>query len=217
MFFLGYISITIVNGGVTNFSSQIIQSFNYDRPRSALLNISVGGSEFIAYWLGAFIFELTDRRIVTIMFGLIFSLIGTIMMIAIPEVKKSSRMAGLCLTYFYNVAMPLFYSWQSGSVAGATKRIIFSVVLQLAHSGGNIIGPQTYQGANSQFTAAKVVMIVMIGSAIFFSMFLFIIHLRWNKKKEQEVQPQFKSYSEQLRTELSDLTDWERVTYRYTY
>ena len=113
--------------------------------------------------------------------------------------------------------MPLFYSWQSGSVAGATKRIIFSVVLQLAHSGGNIIGPQTYQGANSQFTAAKVVMIVMIGSAIFFSMFLFIIHLRWNKKKEQEVQPQFKSYSEQLRTELSDLTDWERVTYRYTY
>jgi len=204
-----------VNGGVSIFSSQIIQSFHYDNPKSALLNIALGASSFVSMWLAVGLFQLVRMQSVCIMSGILVSITGSIMMIAIPEQYGTSRMAGLCLAYFYTVPGPIFYSWQSGSVAGATKRIVFALVLQVGYSVGNIIGPQAYQHASAQFTTAKVVMLVMFGATMGTTVLIVLVHWIWNRRKAKG--DGYENPTERVREQLSNHTDWERQTYHYIF
>ena len=215
LFFLGYLFITIVNGGISNFSSQITQSFHYDNPKAALLNMALGASQSVSLWLAAGLFQLTRMQSLSVVFGLLVSIAGAIMMIAIPEQHGASRMVGLCLAYFYTVPGPIYYSWQSGTVAGATKRIVFALVLQVGYSVGNIIGPQAYQHASAQFTTAKVVMLVMFGATMGTTVLIVLVHWIWNRRKAKG--DGYENPTERVREQLSNHTDWERQTYHYIF
>lgn len=94
IYFLGWVCLCIVNGGITTFGNQIIQSFHYSSKQSSLLSMSIGGGEVVSVYLGAFLFYLLKRRDVVMIFGLLVSMAGAIMMVAIPASAKAGRMTG---------------------------------------------------------------------------------------------------------------------------
>ena len=80
---------------------------------------------------------------------------------------------------------------------------------------GNIIGPQAYQHASAQFTAAKVVMLVMFGATMGATALIVLVHWIWNRRKAKG--DVYENSKERIQEQLSNLTDWERRTYHYMY
>lgn len=94
IYFLGWVCLCIVNGGVTTFGNLIIRSFNYDNKQTALLSMSIGASEVVSVYLGAILFYFLKRRDVVMISGLLVSVAGALMIVAIPAKAKGARMAG---------------------------------------------------------------------------------------------------------------------------
>ena len=98
MFFLGYASICVTNGGITSYSSQIIKEFNFSNEDAALLGMAQGFAEVVAIFMGAAIFAWCNRRDIPSMLGLIIAVVGSIMMVSLGADKIPSRMAGTYLS-----------------------------------------------------------------------------------------------------------------------
>lgn len=94
IYFMGWVCLCIVNGGITTFGNQIIKSFHYDSKQSSLLSMSIGGGEVVGVYLGAALFYFLKRRDVVMIGGLLVALVGAIMMVAIPASVKAGRMTG---------------------------------------------------------------------------------------------------------------------------
>ena len=138
LFFLAYFCANVSNGGILNFSSAIIKSFNFDTPKVALLGMAQGASQIVLMNLGALLFYLSHNRTLVSVLGYLISAVGSIMMIAVPANKHSARMAGFCLTLAYTTSGAMLYSWVGNSVSGHTKRIVFNSVVQLSYGAGNV-------------------------------------------------------------------------------
>lgn len=111
--------------------------------------------------------------------------------------------------------MPIFYNWQSVSVSGTTKRLIFNATLQLAYGSGNIVGPITYS-VSSNPEVPMIAMIVLFGVNGLFILMISAIHKVWNMSRDKRM-TSFEGIDSdnQLQIDLSDLTDKERPTFRY--
>lgn len=219
IFFFGFCSVNITNGGISIFASQIITAFNFSTPKAALLGMCQGAGEVVAVVIGTAIFLWINRRDIPCLFGYAVAIAGGVMMTVLGEDKPISRMAGLSLLYFFPASYPMFYSWMSGAVSGTTKRIIFNAVLQVAYCVGNIIGPQVYQDKEKpQYTTAKTVDFVMFAVSAGFIMMLSCVHWVWNRQRDKRAaETETLNHDQQLDTDLSDLTDKERASYRYPY
>lgn len=145
------------------------------------------------------------------------------MLIKIPQEwlvrheEKISYEKGLCLVSFFSIPMPMLYNWQSVSVSGTTKRIIFNSVFQMAYGIGNIIGPMTYSVSPDPKTP-MIIMIVLFGLNGIFIICISFIHYVWNNHRNA-LAPILDviNAEEQLRINLSDLTDKKRPMFRYPY
>ncbi|KAL4399741.1 transmembrane transporter [Malassezia pachydermatis] len=120
LFFLGYVCLIIVNGGITTYGNVIIKSFHYDNKQSSLLSMTIGGGEIVSVYLGAFMFHVINRRDLPMVLGLLVALAGAILMVAIPEEAKAGRMTGYALVSFFSIPLPMYYTWQSTAVSGTT-------------------------------------------------------------------------------------------------
>ncbi|WFD00019.1 hypothetical protein MYAM1_002765 [Malassezia yamatoensis] len=215
MFFFGYACICVTNGGITSYSSQIIKEFNFSNENASLLGMAQGLAEVVAVLMGGAIFAKCNRRDIPSMIGLTIAVVGSIMMVALGPSQNSSRMAGLCLVSFFSIPLPMFYNWQSVSVSGTTKRVIFNAVLQLAYGAGNIVGPITYSVSANPKTP-MIAMIILFAVNGGFIIGISGIHRYWNAKRDAEmmrVKPD--QETDHLEVDLSDLTDKERPTFRY--
>ncbi|WFD18138.1 hypothetical protein MCAP1_000350 [Malassezia caprae] len=234
IYFLAFASLCIVNGGIYTFGNLIIQSFHYDDKQSALLSMTLGGGMVVCIWLGLLGFYLLKRQDIVTIASLLVAIVGGIMMVALPVANKAGRMAGTCaalttgyaLVSFFMLPAPVLYSWQSTSVSGTTKRIVFNVGLQLGSSVGNVrgrrglttqlIGPHPY---DNNFRVGEYVTIVFLCVCALSIVAVSVIHHFMNYQRDRRMSAQDAALDDsgQLAMDLSDLTDKERPTYRYPY
>lgn len=96
--------------------------------------------------LAAIGFHFLKRQDIVVVTSLLVSIAGGSMMAALPAANKAGRMAGAyavlttgyALVSFFMLPAPVLYSWQSTTVSGTTKRVVFNVGLQLGSSVGNV-------------------------------------------------------------------------------
>lgn len=218
IFFFGFASVNITNGGISIFASEVIKDFGFSAPKAALLGMTQGAGEVVAVIMGTAIFVWINRRDIPCLFGYIIAIIGGVMMTVLGKDKNNARMAGLALLYFFPASYPMFYSWMSGAVSGTTKRIVFNAVLQVAYCVGNIVGPQVYQDKENDYKIAKTIDFIMFAVSAFFIMCLTTVHYIWNRKRDRKaMMVEHLDQGKQIDADLSDLTDKERITYRYPY
>lgn len=220
LFFLAFGTVNVTNGGISIFATQIINAFGYAKPKAALLDMTKGAAEVVGVFIGTLIFIWTKRRDVPSVFGYIVAIVGGVMMTVLDNDHKISRVAGICLLYFFPISYPMFYSWMNAAVSGTTKRIVFNASLQIAYCVGNIIGPQFYPSSGtSDYTVATTVDYVMFAASAIFVILLTTVHYIWNRRKEHHQEAAMSQLTPEMELEmdLSDLTDKERPKYRYPY
>lgn len=197
------------------------QQFGYDSKKTALLGMAPGAMEVVAVYFGAWLSYRTRTRVIPGLLMYIIAIVGGVMMIAIPKTGKSARFGGYVIVFSYPVASPFLYSWLSSSVSGTTKRIMFNVFLQVGYSVGNLIGPQTYRAEDApDYVPAKITLIVMFGLAATCLSSISAFHYVWNRKNGllgEKGGEQGWSEDDGSDQDLTDLTDKQRVCFRYPY
>ena len=88
----------IPNGGITNFFSQLITSFGYTAEQSLLYGTPGGAVEVITLIVGGYLGDRWHNRIIVSSSGLVLSMIGMILIVALPLDNNSGRLGGYYLT-----------------------------------------------------------------------------------------------------------------------
>lgn len=215
LFFLAFACINVGNGGISNFASEIITEFTEEKRENALLGMSQGAAVIVSIIIGTVLFMCLGRRDIPCVFGHLVAVTGTAMMTWLDPSMRVTRMAGLALVNFFSIAYPMLYSWQTSAVAGTTKRIIFNSNLQVAYCVGNAVGPQAFAEKDkpNHYLPGKINMLAMYAASAMFISLVSLVHWKRNQKRTDVKLCD----EEDFRIALSDLTDMERLTYKYAY
>lgn len=130
----------IPNGGITNFFSQLIVSFGYTNQQSLLYGTPGGVVEIVTLIGCGYLGDKFGHRILISCSGLIISIIGMILIVALPLSNNGGRLAGYYLTQASATPFVALLSLISTNVAGYTKKTTVAALYLIAYCIGNIIG-----------------------------------------------------------------------------
>ncbi|KAE8344830.1 major facilitator superfamily domain-containing protein [Aspergillus arachidicola] len=178
----------VVNGGVTNFGTIIIQGFGFSTLRCLMLLI------FLTPNIGA-------------AFGLRF----------VPESAKVGRLVCYYLTGSYNASFVMLLSLTTTNIAGHTKKVTSSGILFIGYCAGNIAGPFFYKESQKPTFLLGIWSMVVSHIFEVVCVVLLWIHLRGENKRRDASQRVNDDASnlKHLPGALEDMTDKENSNFRY--
>ena len=119
-----YVSVatSIPNGGITNFFSQLIVGFGFTPEESLLYGTPGGAVEVVALILCGFLGDRYGQRILISIVGMLLSILGVILIVALPLENNGGRLAGYYLTQASPTVFVALLSLISTNVAGKDPR-----------------------------------------------------------------------------------------------
>ncbi|ODV97468.1 hypothetical protein PACTADRAFT_84619 [Pachysolen tannophilus NRRL Y-2460] len=219
LFLFYMIGYGIPNGGIGNFGSILLKdNFGFSTGNALLMNMVGSGIDIVFPLLFAFIQQkFVPSRLAMCLF--INSCMFTGLCLLAFSSPKGAQMVGYYLSYFSTASYATMASCISTNVAGYTKKITLNSVFLIGFCAGNMIGPQTFLGSESEDnypTAKKVMVSTFTLCLIAPSLMLTIISLR-NKKKAKKIAELGDSYQKIPNSEFADLTDMENLEFKYSY
>ncbi|EHK21774.1 uncharacterized protein TRIVIDRAFT_151831 [Trichoderma virens Gv29-8] len=222
LLFCWSLSVNLPNGGLTAFGSLVIAGFGYKGLNALLLQMPGGATQLVAVLLACYLpSRFQNIRIIT-MFSLnLISLIGMVIVYAVPAEHKNARLGGYCLCTVFAANMPLSLSLVSSNVGGFTKKTTANAMLFIAYCVGNILGPQFYKTkeAPSYPTGIRSSLTGFVLGAFFLAALR--VYLPWiNSRRERataQASTQEMSVTDIIEEHMSDRTDWQRPDFRYVY
>ncbi|KAJ3833525.1 major facilitator superfamily domain-containing protein [Lentinula raphanica] len=145
-FALGLVG-NIPNGGISNFSTLIIQGLGFDTLQTTLLGIPQGALVCIWIGLGAYLngrLPPNSRTLVCILF-MLPTIAGTLGFLLAPQDASVGRLICYYLTGSYQSSFVLGLSLITSNTAGQTKKQLTSALIWLGACVGNISGPFFYR------------------------------------------------------------------------
>ncbi|KAL8708399.1 MAG: hypothetical protein Q9220_006689 [cf. Caloplaca sp. 1 TL-2023] len=135
----------IPNGGISNFFSQLIVSFGYTPEQSLLYGTPGGAVEVVALLLCGYFGDRYSNRLLISTSGLLVSILGMVLIVALPLSNDGGRLAGYYLTQASPTMFVALLSLIATNVAGYTKKTTVAAMYLISYCAGNIIGPQTFR------------------------------------------------------------------------
>jgi len=183
-----------------------LESLLYGAPGGAIEVVTLIG--FL--WLG-------DKFKLRLFFGACseaISLIGILLVYALPDEMKVGRLIGYYLTQASATGFVVLLSLVSSNVAGYTKKTTVSALYLIAYCVGNLIGPQIFQAKDApRYTPALITIVVCWIICIILLCVIWFINHRRNVRRDA-----FKNTPEYIHVknqEFLDLTDGENMDFRY--
>ncbi|KAL1713487.1 major facilitator superfamily domain-containing protein, partial [Schizophyllum commune] len=138
-FFLGVVG-NIPNGGISNFSTLILNGLGFDVLETSLLGIPQGALVCIYIGLGAYLNDRLPKnsRTLVCMLFMIPTIGGTLGFLLAPQNANVARLICYYLTGSYQASFVLGVSLITSNVAGQTKKQIASAMIWLGACVGNI-------------------------------------------------------------------------------
>ncbi|KAE8353049.1 major facilitator superfamily domain-containing protein [Aspergillus coremiiformis] len=207
-FFLFALIADIPNGGITNFFNQLITSFGYTSQQSLLYSTPGGAVEVVTLILNGYAGQYTNQRLLCSAGGLVISIIGMVLIVALPLSNNVGRLIGYYMTQASATPFVALLSMVSSNVAGYTKKTTVAALYLIGYCVGNIIGPQVFRPNDApRYIPAEITIIVCWGVCLFLIAFIWWWYKRQNAKKAQvRDSPEYVRLENQ---EWLDLTDWE--------
>lgn len=213
----GFYALTadIPNGGISNFFSQLIVSFGYTPEQSLLYGTPGGAVEVITLVVCGYLGDRYGNRILLGSSGLVLSIIGIVLIVALPLSNSRGRLAGYYLTQAAPTAFVALLSLISSNVSGYTKKTTVAAIYLICYCVGNIIGPQTFRPKDSpRYVPAEITIIVCW--CVCLLDFAFIYWYCWNQNRRKAAFRARPGYSKLENQEWLDLTDKENPEFVYT-
>ncbi|KAJ5102998.1 transporter [Penicillium argentinense] len=213
-FFFYALIADIPNGGITNFFSQLINSFGFTEEESLILGVPGGAVEVIALILNGYIGHITNQRLLCSLGGLVSAFVGMLLIVALPQSNDVGRLIGYYMTQASPTAFVALLSMISSNVAGYTKKTTVAALYLIGYCVGNIIGPQTFRPEDApRYLPAEIIILVCIGVSLLIMLFIYWWYRKENKRKmEIQSRPDYVRLENQ---EWLDLTDRENPDFLY--
>ncbi|KAI9878358.1 MAG: hypothetical protein M1830_001139 [Pleopsidium flavum] len=205
----------IPNGGISNFFSQLIVSFGYTPEQSLLYGTPGGAVEVVALIACGYLGDRYGHRILISCSGLVISIIGMLLIVALPLSNNGGRLAGYYMTQASPTPFVALLSLIATNVAGYTKKTTVAAIYLIAYCTGNIIGPQTFRPKDApRYKPAEITIICCWAACLVDLVFIWWYCQSQNKKKAAlRAQPHYMKLQNQ---EWLDLTDRENPEFVYT-
>ncbi|KAF2720976.1 membrane transporter [Polychaeton citri CBS 116435] len=212
-FFFALIS-DIPNGGITNFFSQLIQSFGYTPEQSLLYGTPGGAVEVFTLVFCGYFGDRLGNRLAVCSSGLFIAIIGMCLIVGLPLENSKGRLAGYYLTQASATPFVALLSLVASNVAGYTKKTTIAAMYLIGYCVGNIIGPQTFRPSDApRYVPAEITIIVCWGVCLCLLALIYGICKYRNIQKEKfRAAPEYVKLENQ---EWLDLTDKENPEFTY--
>ncbi len=129
-----------LQGGISNYFSQLIQGFGFTAEQSLLYGTPGGAVEVIALLVCGFAGDYFGYRVLISMTGLCVAILGMILIVALPLHNNAGRLVGYYLTQASPTPFVALLSLLSSNVAGYTKKTTVAAMYLIGYCAGNIIG-----------------------------------------------------------------------------
>ena len=112
------VTLSIPNGGLTNFFSQLIVSFGFTPQQSLLYGTPAGAVEIFALVIWGLLSQRFGHRLMFGSGGLVVGLIGAILLVALPLKHRVGRLIGYYLTQAFAAGQISVFSLVASNTAG---------------------------------------------------------------------------------------------------
>ncbi|KAJ6024816.1 hypothetical protein N7540_005613 [Penicillium herquei] len=212
------LSVNLCNGGITSFSSIIINGFGFSSLKSLIMQMPLGAAQLVFLVLtSGFATYVKSSRLFMMMLNCSVSVIGMALIWKLDADNQAGRLTGLSLGAVFAANIPLSLSIISSNVAGFTKKSTVSAMMFVAYCVGNIIGPQFFLPSQkpSYPMGIKASMSGLI-LGIFFLICLYGFYTWENRRRDRLYgSPRQLTEADELREEFSNKTDHEIESFRY--
>ncbi|KAI9319429.1 major facilitator superfamily domain-containing protein [Dichotomocladium elegans] len=207
-YILASMLINLQNGALNTFSSIITNGFGFSGVNSILLSVPAGIIDVI-YIIAAIWYNKrygNTLYIACVMLG--FSIVGLVLLVAIPLPK--AKLLGLYLCWSYAAAYTMLLVSVANNVSGYTKKLFYSSCIIVFYTIGNFAGPlmmvdwqkPLYLGGMIAYIAANVISIVLL------------LFTRWSMAKVNRERLSAGATGHQAAV-ASDITDGENANFIY--
>ena len=125
---------------LTNETNNQITSFGYTEEQSLLYGVPGGGVEVVALLINGYTSHKTQQRILCSLGGLVSSIVGMVLIVALPLHNNVGRLIGYYMTQASPTPFVALLSLVSSNVAGYTKKTTVAALYLIGYCAGNIIG-----------------------------------------------------------------------------
>ncbi|KLU82819.1 hypothetical protein MAPG_01887 [Magnaporthiopsis poae ATCC 64411] len=219
---LGFVA-NIPNGGISNFSTLVIQGLGFNTLETALLGIPQGALVVIWIGLGALANRFMPnncRTLVCAMF-MVPTIGGALGFLLAPPDAYVGRLICFYLTGSYQASFVISLSLITSNTGGQSKKMIVSGMIWFGACVGNIISPFFYRSEQAPKYPLGIGSLLVANCVELALFFVFRYAFIWeNKKKERERQRLRDSgvlVGEESATAFTDLTDKENPNFVYVY
>jgi len=216
---LGFVA-NIPNGGISNFSTLVIQGLGFNTAQTALLGLPQGA--LVVIWIGSGALlngrlPKNSRTIVCALF-MLPTIAGSLGFLLAPTKAYVGRLICFYLTGSYQASFVIALSLITSNTGGQTKKMLTSGIIWFGACIGNIAGPFFYKtnqapsyhlGIGSLLVANCIELMILIAFR-----FVFI----WENKKKRLARERGDIQAENYNlTAFADLTDKQNPNFEYIY
>ncbi|PWY79242.1 pantothenate transporter [Aspergillus heteromorphus CBS 117.55] len=215
--------VALPNGGITNFASLVIESFGFNTFNTLLYTIPMAVVA-LAFLLVAALTcnRFPGLRCYWIIFTLLISLMGILLMRQLPTENKWGRLVGVWFVAVFGAGWPLSLSLISSNFAGFTKKSTVTALLFIGYCVGNIAGPQLFKTNeaprySTAFAAILACFCLGIADVILFRVYMMWENKRRDRKQGRTIQPESQELEDAVQgfAGTGDISDWQNENYRY--
>ncbi|KAK2756550.1 hypothetical protein FQN54_005443 [Arachnomyces sp. PD_36] len=191
LLFIMAVGAQVPNSALTSFTSIIVGSFGFDTLGTQYLQIPGGAIQFLALLLGGFFCThyatKFHARSIAMIFANTICIIGSALLVALPDTNKWGRLVALWLCYFQGLGFSMSLTIVSSNIAGYTKKQVTGAMLFTGYCVGNIIGPQTFKDSEKPgYKSAYIAMLIGYTVKLVAITILYIYMYLVNKKRDRE-------------------------------
>ncbi|CAG9990059.1 unnamed protein product [Clonostachys byssicola] len=222
---LGFVS-AIPNGGISNFSTLVIQGLGFDTLHTTLLGIPQGVIVVIWIGLGALANKYmpqNSRTIVCAIF-MIPTMAGALGFLLAPRDAYVGRLICFYLTGSYQASFVISLSLVTGNTGGQSKKMIVSGMIWFGSCVGSIASPFFYKTSEAPSYRSGIASLLAANVIEFLLFFVFRYAFIWEngRKEKNRIERQAEGVvddsAEGLNaTAFQNLTDKQNPNFRYVY
>lgn len=203
-----------------SFLTLIVQGLGFNKLDTALLTMPAGGVQLFGTLILAYLCQLfPNRRGVIICIVMLIPIAGGIMLMALPQSQKWTRLAGTWLIAFVTTVVPIMLSFSASNVGGYTKKSTSVTLTYLAFGLGNIVAPQLFRESEAPaYGTALRGMVVAACICEALTIGLIVLYYVRNKRRDKLMLVRGETNAdEDVLSGLEDKTDFEDLRFRYMY
>ncbi|KAF5688642.1 allantoate permease [Fusarium circinatum] len=218
---LGFVS-NVPNGGISNFSTLVIQGLGFDTLHTALLGIPQGALVVIWIGLGALANKYmppNSRTLVSAIF-MIPTIAGALGFLLAPEDAYVGRLICFYLTGSYQASFVICLSLITSNTGGQSKKMIVSGMIWVGACVGNIASPFFYRPEQAPSYHLGIGSLLVANCIEFALFFVFRYAFKWENKRKEQHREALRAAGHDFTantTAFMDMTDKENPNFEYVY